>query len=475
MHIAIIKKLVLPFLFILFVSTSYSQVKISGRVLSKEKTAIYLANITIPGSSYGTTTNKTGNFEFSIDKDNTKKSFIISSIGYKSKTISVDSLIKCEANITIFLERQSYFLSEVIIKKQEILYYANQIFARAIDSIPSRLDDNPNIGKYYFRQIHRDDSTINRIIEAAISIYDPGIDDDIKKCKINIDEIKTSLDNRIFDYKRLLELYHYMVKKKKILPHPQIKSSDSYEDKKTQKVLLYIFDKREASLANFHIKANMIRGVQYKKRKKSLLINPYFTGGRPIITKSFVKEHRFKLDTILMYQGEPVYKVKILPNKKYPQIKSQENELIPIGISYIRVKDFALLYLDYGYITNPQYKHYKGNMRFYYRFKIQFKEYNNKLYLNYLSYTKSDYNKAYYKNKKQKQRGRQIVTQELMNTKIIKDKDSVNKTLNTLEWDANQYIKRSYREEFWDKYSTILPSHEEQLLKEKLKKEISKK
>jgi len=213
-----------------------------------------------------------------------------------------------------------------------------------------------------------------------------------------------------------------------------------------------------------------------KKRKKSLLINPYNTEGRPIITKSFVIEHRFKLDTILMYQGEPVYKVKILPNKKYPQIKSQENALIPIGISYIRVKDFALLYLDYGYINNPQHKHYKGNMGFYYRFKIQFKEYNNKLYLNYLSYTKSDYNgTTHYKNLNLKRKGRQIVTQELMNTKIIKDKDSANKILNTLEWDANQYRKRTYSKEFWDKYSIILPSHEEQLLKEKLKKEISKK
>jgi hypothetical protein len=216
----------------------------------------------------------------------------------------------------------------------------------------------------------------------------------------------------------------------------------------------------------------MIRGVQYKKRKKSLKINPYFTKGRPIITYSFLKEHQFKLDTILLLNEEPVYKIKILPNKKYPKIRYQEKSLIPIGTACIRVKDFAFLNFDYGYISNPNRKYYRKNTRFYYRFKMEFKEYNNQLYLSYLYSMKTDYNHKYYTKRKN---GRQRIVQELINTKIIQNKKSINQQLSNLKWNGNQYQNLPFNQKFWKNYSIMLPTQEETLLKDDLIKSISKK
>lgn len=449
----------------------HSQSKIKVKILDEINNPICYASAQISNTSIGTISNNEGILELTIQEKFSTHKLQISCIGYRTRYMPIDSILSLQSRyLTIKLKKQIFHLSEVTVQKQNILKDPKQIFANAIDSLPNLLDPNPNIGEYYFRQTHRDASSMNRIIEAAISIYDPGIIHNIKSCKINIDELQSSLDNRIIDYKTLLILYRYILKKEKL--NPIIKSSDSYKNPIIQKKLINFFDEREALLSSFFIKTNMIRGIQYTKRKKSLRINPYFKDGRPIITNSFMKEHRFKLDTILLYNEDPIYKIKILPNKRYPQIRYQKNGIIPIGTAYIRIKDFALFSLDYGYINNPNHKYYNGKSSFYYIFKIQFKDFNNKLYLNYLYSMQSDYNHKYYTKEK---KGRQRLIQELMNTEIINNQDSINKKLNTLQWKGNQYKKLPYRKKFWGNYSTMIPTHEEQLLKDNLIEEIKKK
>lgn len=211
----------------------------------------------------------------------------------------------------------------------------------------------------------------------------------------------------------------------------------------------------------------MIRSIQNVRRKKSLRINPHFKNGRPIITKSFIKEHRFKLDTILMYKNDPIYKIKILPNKRYPKIKYQQHSLIPIGIAYIRIKDFAFLNLDYGYIKNPNYKHFKGKLRYYFRFKIRFEEFNKKLYLSYLYSNRFDYNSDL-------SRRRRLI-QELSISEIINDKNIIDQQLNRLGWKGDHYEKLPYNKEFWETYSIMLPTLEQEKLKKNLEHELLKK
>ncbi|WP_461636526.1 carboxypeptidase-like regulatory domain-containing protein [Labilibaculum euxinus] len=447
-----------------------AQTKLNCRLEDSQHQAIPYASIKINPGYLGTITNAEGYFEIKYTSTNEFKNIQISCIGYQTKIFQIDSLIDEEKKknpIYLTLEKQSYQLQEVIVGKQEILKDAKQIFANAITKLPHLLDDSPHIGKYYFRQSHQLDTSINRLIEAAVSIYDPGINNDIETCKFNIDELQSSLDNRNTDYKSLLKSYLYARKKKKHTGDPRITSNSSYKDTLIQQYLLRDLDHSKASFSKFYIGTNMIRGNIKGNRKKSLPINPYLKNGRPIITKSFIKEHQFKLDTILMFDNDPVYKIKILPNKRYPKIKYMEDSLIPIGYAYIRIKDFAFLDLDYGYVNNPNYKHSKGKLKFYFHLKVKFKEFNKKLYLSYLYSNRFDYNSDLTR--------RRRLIQELTNTEIIHNQDSIRRQLNTLNWKGDQYEKLPYSKEFWDSYSTLLPTEKEKLLKDNLIKKLSDK
>ncbi|MCY1635374.1 carboxypeptidase-like regulatory domain-containing protein [Marinifilum sp. D737] len=458
----------------------FSQNKLKANISNGEQKAIAFASVALKGTSLGTISNPNGNFELALPSDDTKQQIVISCIGYKSQAFAVDSLLKIQKKGSIpklYLNKHSYQLQEITVGKQEILKDAKQIFANAINELPKLLDDQPHIGKYYFRQSHRSKTSMNRLIEAAVSIYDPGISHKIEECKFNIDELQSSLDNRDIDFKSLLGFYQYIQKKKDIAKDSLLVNSESYNDPEVQKRLVNALDNNKASFFKFFTATNMIRAAQKERRKNSKPVNPWFVNGGPLLSKTFMKKHRFKLDTIIQYNGEATYKVKILPNKNYLGLEGQEHKFMPIGIAYIRLKDFAIFNLDYGFISNPKYKGFKyrgerhgtfkGNYRYYYLFKIRFKEYNSKFYLNYLYSIRGDYNDDL--------SGSQKVIQEMVNTEIINDQDIVNQQFQQLNWKGDHYEKLPYHKEFWDNYTTLLPSQEQENLKKNLEQELLKK
>jgi len=458
----------------------FSQNKLKANIASSDKEPISYASVVLKGTSLGTISNANGDFELALTVDDTNQQIVISCIGYKSQEYAVDSLLQIQKSgetPILHLSKQSYQLQEIVVGKQEILKDAKQIFANAINELPNLLDDQPHIDKYYFRQSHRDDSSMNRLIEAAVSIYDPGISHKIEECKFNIDQLQSSLDNRDIDFKSLLRVYKYMAKKKDVPKDSLLLNSTNHNDPIVKELLINSLDNSKASFSKFFTATNMIRAAQKERRKSSKPVNPWFVNGGPLISKTFMKKHRFKLDTIIQYNGEATYKIKILPTKNYPGLEKQKDKFIPIGVTYVRVKDYAFLSLDYGYVNNPKYKGYrfrgerhggfKRKFRYYYKFKIKFKEYNNKLYLNYLYSSRGDYGDDL--------SGRQKVIQEMVNTEIINDQNIVNTQLKQLSWKGDHYEKLPYNKEFWDNYSTMLPTLEQEKLKKNLEQELLKK
>lgn len=491
-------------------SNVFSQNKINGRLINDKQQAISYASISIENTGKGTISNIDGKFELYILDENKNAKLIISCIGYKSAIFSVDSIFTLQKNkqaILLQLSKESYRLHEVIVRKQEILKDPKLIFSKALQMIPKHLDSLPNVGKYYFRQTHRNDSTMNRLIEAAVSVYDEGVNTNIDHCKFNVDQLKSSYDNRVSPHEINLDAYRQWAERGKgkfdmkvdnRIPKAKgtIYTTDTiWKDPNIQNYLTNMFDKTFASLDGFYKKTNMLRTSTNRRRKRSKLINPGFSKGGPILTKSFVKEHTLKLDTILMYNNEIVYKIKILPNKKYPGLEGQRARYIPIGWAYIRLKDFAFLGLDYAYITNPNNKGYKykgnyhggfnGKYQYKFQYKIRYKEFNNKLYPSYLYYYRSDYNNAEYANMFITPNsvylnipttiGRQVCIQELVNTEIITKKETVQNILESKKWENNQFEAIPFNKKFWDNYSVMLPSIHEQTMTKQLEKELLKK
>jgi hypothetical protein len=483
---------------------------LQGIILDNNAIPIPYANIQLKNTSKGTISNKEGQFTISIPPKLINSKLVISCIGYNNTSHNIDTLRKIQKNSNAFLkltlQNVNYKLDEILITKQKISKNPYLIFKKAVEKTKDLLAPKPHLGKFYFRQTHRDDSSMNRLIEAAISIYDPGVNQNIKECKFNIDQIHSSLDSRIIPHELNLQLYRNYAERKKskhysMAINPRIptleknKPDTIWKNPKIQKALTKTFDNHYASLPCFFFKANMIRDIREGRRKRSLSINPKFNDGGPKITDSFIKEHILKLDTILLYNNEPIYKIKILPNKRYPGIEYQKSRYIPIGWAYIRVTDFAFLGLDYAYISNPKHKGFKyknkylkkfnGKFHYYFKYKIRLKEFKGKLYSYYLYYERSDYNNIPYANLLSSEfseylniptmYGRQICTQEMIATEIITDSIKVQTEYQKRKWKGDIYEKRPFSKEFLDNYSQIIPTHEEQLLKGKLLKEIQNK
>lgn len=435
----------------------------SIKVINEKNQPIAFANISINNTNFGTITNADGFFEISIDETMKNNHLLISSIGYQHVHYPIDSLIqiKTDTSIILKLKEKSYLIDEITVNKQTIPS-PKEIIDSAILKIPQFLSQDASIGEYYFRQSHWNDTAMNRLIQAAISIYDPGIKSPIESCQINVDELQTSLDNRSIDYKNLLSFYKY----KNDNLNPSINSTSSYNDPGVQNILIDHFDSQNASMNHFFIKANMIRGYQEGKRPYKKIFTKDIKQRPLLTTESFTKEHDFKLDSILLYGNESVFKIKILPNKKYPKIKYQEDGLIPIGIAYIRARDYALLGLEYSYIQNPSHKHYSWSLPVYFKYEVRFKEVESKLHLNYLSYSRRDYNtQLLLEEHKIKS---DIVKQELINTNIITTKTIVDKIKAETKWNANHYQERPYNGEFWKTYSTFMETQEQKHLRENM-------
>lgn len=104
----------IPFiLFLVFSTSAFSQVKLSGTVTDNSNRPVPFANVYIDGSTKGTTTNTEGHFEF-LNLDPGPYKIVVSIIGFKKyiKSIQLDN---DGMELTIALEENSESLDEVII------------------------------------------------------------------------------------------------------------------------------------------------------------------------------------------------------------------------------------------------------------------------------------------------------------------------------------------------------------------------
>lgn len=86
----------------------YSQIKITGNIITKDNQKVSFANILDKTTNTGTSSNVDGEFSFSSNKKNAE--LIISAIGHKTKTINISK----DTSLTIVLEEQD-FLNEVVV------------------------------------------------------------------------------------------------------------------------------------------------------------------------------------------------------------------------------------------------------------------------------------------------------------------------------------------------------------------------
>lgn len=443
----------------------YSNIISKGKLIDKNNNPIPYANVVIQNTAIGVISNLDGEFKIIIP-DKYKESVLeISSMGFKTKNISIKAFKKQKMH-EIKLETAIVNLNEVTIKVKAT--NANEIVQKAFDHYEDNFPTSPFIGQAFLRHTEKTKTKYKWLVDAAIEVYDPGFNQASKEIKLNIKEIKQSLDNRSLDTASIYGIYLWKVNK---LSHKEA-------------------DKREANLKNANPK-EIEKAIHYHDNRLSqprgifssgLNVIRYYKQKDAIFDKNILKKHNFKIDTVLVYNADEIYKIKITP--KSPIVKLNKyygNYRFPIGWIYIRAKDYAIFELDYTLIRSkkeqiltPEYGTKVASS-----FHIKFIEFKNKMYPKHITLYGPKANKTIKieENIRNGIKGNSedyyYETQEVIFNEIITDKAIISINL-TKQWNPNLFTPRPYNAEFWEKYSSIVETKEQKMFREKLEAELSR-
>jgi hypothetical protein len=195
----------LQYLFCLFFNflfnTSIAQdsVLIIGRVIdSINATPIPFVNISNinNGNLFGVLTNENGEFQLN---SNNIDSLSFSSIGYKTLTLSINSIIN-KKNETILLSPSIYSLNTILIKPN--LDTTLEIIKKVIGNIKNNYNTTSFILEGYYREYQKENNKYGRLIEAGVSVYGRGYKNGIYSNNglNNIEDFKITAFKKSNDY-----------------------------------------------------------------------------------------------------------------------------------------------------------------------------------------------------------------------------------------------------------------------------------
>lgn len=440
---------------------------IRGKLMGQKDNPIIYANIIVNNTQLGTISNKDGEFEINIPDNITSPALIISSIGYNTKILNIKSLQTSRLQI-IILEKAIVNLNEIIIKVNPT--NSNEIVKKAFNNYYQNFPSSPFVSDVFLRYTEKNRNSYKWLIEAAMEIYDPGFHKNPIESKINIKEVRKSLDNRDIDS---LDIYRFYLCEEEglSLKKAQKKATTNIPKDEIQKAILHHDYRKSSPLRLLTTCRNVLR---------------YYNQKNAIFNKNIIKKHKFKIDSVLTYDSDEIYKIKILPHNPPAKLnKTIGNYRYPIGWIYIRAKDYAIIELEYTLVRSDKSKLLNtiSGSKISSTFRINFTEINGRMYPKYLSFKKPKFNKLYSiihnigNAKKSKEDDFYFSETELLFNHIITDYEYIN-SIDLNKWEDNVFIPRRYNENFWTNYNVLLQTKDDAQLiidlenKIKLKKQF---
>lgn len=447
-----------------------AQIEIKNQVVDfATQMPIESASVYVQNSTIGTITNTDGKFVLSVPQKYVNDTLIISSIGYKSfKTPIADF----DESFAIYLEEDVASLDEVLIVAETRPKTGNDIVLRALEELEDNLPSQAYLQKGFLRHRERNKKRYKWLIESAITVYDSSYTAGAKDhLKINVDETRKSYDLRdvdsLFTYASYLR---YHLNRERLRPK-QLRR-DTIQTSSLVKAIKWN-DERINGLDNLF------------KGKLNLVRNSNLTKG--LFGKDILEGHQFTLDTVLVENDRKLYKIKISKGKDFVGLDTDGiyNEgFEPKGWLYIFWDNFAFKKIEYELVAGSDVQKRRSKSLFdtqiNHKLVITYKEYQDKMYPNYVYYEtpklvnagdrSSDRDQ---KNEEELQRDREeqfyYTIQEIVFTEIIQEPDLVKDALQE-NWSADIFLQRPYNANFWKNYNVLLESEEE----EKLIKDLSR-
>lgn len=328
--------------------------------LSDENTGepFVFATIRLQGKALGVISNNDGGFKIPSDFQFKGDSLVISSMGYETKRIDFGSLRENSIN-QILVKQLVFELSETVVtaknkrnqSKAGKGLKAEQIIRHAIEGIPDNYDKNPFELVGYYRDYQLQEKKYTNLNEALIKVFDQGFDiKDHSSLQFGLYNYNTNLDFAIDSF--AAKTYDYQIRDKYI-------PDATFRHHVIPNELLLLFN-------HDAIRNNTERTYSY--------VNTF--------VNDFIKAHDFFTYFVTNYGDKRVYKIKFNKNNRPFQVK---------GDIYIDVDTYAIRKLDYAVYRqkakeNSNTSYSETEMDLLYEVLVEYKEYKEHMYLNYISF-----------------------------------------------------------------------------------------
>ncbi|WP_108425722.1 carboxypeptidase-like regulatory domain-containing protein [Flagellimonas amoyensis] len=328
----------------------YSQQFVTGRLLdSISNNPVVFASIIIKGSTQGVISNEDGSFRIPIALKNQYDELVISSIGYESIAISLDTLFEDRINYIYVMPKTIQLEGATVISYTDNTL-AKRIVKKAIRGIPENFPTEPFSVVGYYRDYQQDSLKYVNLNESIVEIQDKGFN---KK------------DQKTTDFK-----IYYLVKNQDF-PRDSI-SSMSYDYEHQNKIVksgyLPSYNGNELIILRVH---DAIRNYNYDSY--SFIYK---------MKRDFVRNHQFSMGKDAYLDGEWLYRI---------NFETIEDKTKVQGQIVISKHDFAIYGLDYIAYQMPDLKTEAGNFDLnesdmIFQIHSEYRPYKSKMYLNYLSF-----------------------------------------------------------------------------------------
>jgi hypothetical protein len=440
------------FLFLLLPFSALSQQGVvRGQVLDAVTAEpIAFANVYLEGALRGTYTSGEGYFEFRYRPSDRNKRMIVSHIGYESLKLELSTLAQ-EQTLSLELQPKEVELSELVVSPHKDT--VRLIVEKAARNIRKNYPRQGYTMKGFYREANRQGEEYVRLVESAVTIQDKGYDTNVYSLRARVDEIRRSNDDIDLDWKSAIQNWYY----EKNGIYKTIKQDPLRIKDQPQNLFEMIGSYYKQEYTEEYLNKKTIEG----QGTYQFLRSPQFLQG-----------YDFKLDTVLLYEGKPAYKIRFINNQlTEKQLMYGEGELI------IQKENQAILAYT-ARLIRTQNGEVKGwnllsaldkEQMLISEHRYLYRAYGSKYYLSYASVkTQGNNSSQFSRNWKKGSEAVLYQYNELLITDILNEKL---KRKEIIARDEDIYdASTEYRQDFWDSYNVLIDLPTEEKIKQDLEK-----
>lgn len=338
--------------------------KILCKILDLEsKYPVSYATIKFEDSKNGVIADEEGAFRLPIEYKTSNKTIIISSIGFETLKITVNTLKDNSINV-IYLRPKIEALEAVMLsgKTKTRILSAEAIIKEAIKRISVNYPKLPHSYIGYYRDYQLVNDNYYNLNESILENFDAGFQ-----------------TNKYGNSENVTALYSYDLNKKYYLDSVLLKSvyGASKIINKDESAKFNTAIQNELEILNGH---NPIRN---HNSPSFSFINTF--------RSNFIDNHMFKLQEIKYMEGTPLFEISFVSRD------TENSKFRATGKIYIAKTNYAIYKIEYKMLENEKFaqnRYKRGSTSFesrerlntLFETKVEYKAVNDKMYLNYMTF-----------------------------------------------------------------------------------------